>query len=350
MSTDGNCEKFSAIVIGTGFGGAVTACRLVEAGYHICVLERGRPYGKDDFPRYPTEGLFVPEEKTKSTPETPADFSGWLWSQDHGLFDIREMGDAIAIQAAGYGGGSLIYANVHLRPPRSLFDDGWPVEYQNGALDEYFDLAAFMLRVSPIPHKLAKTLQHKRAAERIDSPPGSWFRTPLAINFEPEGGLNPFGQEQQPCDMRGRCCQGCDRQAKNTLDLNYLARAKASSGGGSASVRVRAEVTTITRDSDSGMYRVTYNDLIRGKRADGAFRTVTVCAQHVFLCAGSLGSTELLYANSALLDLTTSGGSTRSVHIGSRMPTRSRLSSSAMSHTTPTTGRRSRPHSCISRP
>ena len=110
--------------------------------------------------------------------------------------------------------------------------------------------------------------------------------------------------------MRGRCCQGCDRQAKNTLDLNYLARAKASSGGGSASVRVRAEVTTITRDSDSGMYRVTYNDLIRGKRADGAFRTVTVCAQHVFLCAGSLGSTELLYANSALLDLTTSGGST----------------------------------------
>ena len=184
MSTDGNCEKFSAIVIGTGFGGAVTACRLVEAGYHICVLERGRPYGKDDFPRYPTEGLFVPKEKTKSTPETPADFSGWLWSQDHGLFDIREMGDAIAIQAAGYGGGSLSTPTCisGRRDHCSMTGGRWNIK--TARLTEYFDLAAFMLRVSPIPHKLAKTLQHKRAAESTTAllVPGSAHRWPSTLS------------------------------------------------------------------------------------------------------------------------------------------------------------------------
>jgi len=91
---------FDAIVVGTGFAGAVTSCRLVEAGLKVCVLERGRRYGPQDFPRYPTDELFTrPGEKRQFAP--PPDFSRWLWSQDHGLYDIRDLGAAVAVQAAG---------------------------------------------------------------------------------------------------------------------------------------------------------------------------------------------------------------------------------------------------------
>ena len=97
-------ELFDAVVIGTGFGGAVTACRLAQAGKNVCILERGRRYGRGDFPR--------PAERADHLPDT----ARWAWALDHGLFDAKDLQGALAVQAAGYGGGSLIYANVHLRP------------------------------------------------------------------------------------------------------------------------------------------------------------------------------------------------------------------------------------------
>ena len=199
----------------------MTACRLVEAGFKICVLERGRRYGPGDFPTYPTDELFAAVDGGEQRFAPPPDFSRWLWSQDHGIYDVRDLGGALAVQAAGYGGGSLIYANVHIRPPNEVFERGWPAEYTGETLRPYFDLAAYMLGAMPIPQRLAKTLQLQRAAD----PPTSWFRTPLAVNFS-SSGTNRFGRVQNICDMRGRCWRGCDHQAKNTLDLNYLARAE----------------------------------------------------------------------------------------------------------------------------
>jgi len=82
--------QFDAVVIGTGFGGAVTACRLVQAGFHICVLERGRRYEKDDFPRFaaPGEG------------EVP-DLSRFFWSAGQGLWELRDLNGIHVGQAAG---------------------------------------------------------------------------------------------------------------------------------------------------------------------------------------------------------------------------------------------------------
>ena len=198
-----------AIVIGSGFGGAVTACRLAEADYNVTVLERGRRYEKGDFPRYPTDAFFSRGEGTEHSGPPVVDLSRWLWKRDQGIYDVRDLEDVVSVQAAGYGGGSLIYANVHLRPPREVFAR-WPAEYHEGKLDPYFDLAALMLQVKPIPRTLAKTSQLFRAANALNS---EAFLTPLAVNFE-------------RCDLRGRCCLGCDQQAKNTLDMNYLERAE----------------------------------------------------------------------------------------------------------------------------
>jgi hypothetical protein len=294
-------DEFEAIVIGTGFGGAVTACRLVEAGCKICVLERGRRYGPEDFPEFPTKNLFA-HDQTPDEPSTSPlpDISRLLWSRDRGIYDIRDLGDAVSVQAAGYGGGSLVYANVHLRPPRDLFEHGWPEVYRN--LDSYFDLAAYMLQVAPVPKRLAKTLQLERAAKSLREKPDPnilWFRTPLAVNFEPID-RDPFEHKRHACDMRGRCWLGCDIQAKNTLDLNYLARAER--GDPTPDIRTLAEVTRITRRRHGG-FTVTYTDhLVRDAGGNPQRRVRSVEGDFVFLCAGAVNSTELLLKNPQLFE------------------------------------------------
>ena len=116
-----------------------------------------------------------------------------------------------------------------------------------------------MLGAAPIPQRLAKTLQLQRAAK---ADPGSWFRTPLAVNFSRQG-RNAHGRDQNPCDMRARCWRGCDHQAKNTLDLNYLARAE----DGGCYILTMAEVTKIQRSD--GLFSVHYNDLCRPEARQG---------------------------------------------------------------------------------
>jgi choline dehydrogenase-like flavoprotein len=291
--------NFDAVVIGTGFGGAVTACRLVEAGFRTCVLERGRRYGPGDFPQFRVNDFFGQDERGGHHFTPPPELSHWLWDADHGIFDVRDLTGAVAIQAAGYGGGSLVYANVHLRPPRDVFDHGWAEEYRNGELDPYFDLAAYMLQVAPIPQRLAKTLQHKSAASVFSQDPAAWFRPPLAVTFDGAGGDNSFGRPQQPCDMRGRCCVGCDRQAKNTLDLNYLARAEdGNQGRNLPDIRTMAEVVRIEKLPD-GTFLVAYRDLILEGDPEASRQAPEreVTAEYVFVCAGSVGTTELLWRN-----------------------------------------------------
>src|SRR3954453_19530547 len=103
--------RYDAIVIGSGFGGGIAACRLAEAGKRVCVLERGRRFAPEDFPSEPTQ---APE---------------MLWHESlnpEGLFDVRMMRDVSVITAAGVGGGSLVYANVQLRAPADVFDRDWP--------------------------------------------------------------------------------------------------------------------------------------------------------------------------------------------------------------------------------
>lgn len=123
--------------MGSGFGGAVAACRLAQAGVDVAILERGRRFELGSFPR--------PARAYLRSVARRHDVTSW---QRGGAYDVRPLNDVFVVQAAGYGGGSLIYANVQMRPPPDVFDEGWPRGYTRARLDPYYDLVAHMLDVS----------------------------------------------------------------------------------------------------------------------------------------------------------------------------------------------------------
>ncbi|HEY8945593.1 MAG TPA: GMC oxidoreductase, partial [Polyangiaceae bacterium] len=263
--------EFDAIIVGSGFGGAVITCRLAQAGFNVLLIERGRRYEGADFPALPKEGQLLP------------DLRRWLWKQDQGLWDVEDLEELVSVQAAGYGGGSLIYANVHLRPPAAVFDASWPEKFRGRAtLDPFFDLAAYMLGASPadahsgFPFRKSETL--RRAADELGRKDGC-FTPLLAINTVP--GRNRHGEYQNACTACGKCCSGCPERAKNTLDMNYLAVAEQNG----AEVLTQCEVKRI-RQTDSG-WSVQYFDHLQAE-----WRSVG--AKSLFVCAGALHSTRLL--------------------------------------------------------
>jgi cholesterol oxidase len=267
-------DSYEAIVVGSGFGGAVAACRLAQAGVDVAVLERGRRFEAGSFPR--------PEHAYQ-------DVTVMEWRRG-GPYDVRPLNDVFVVQAAGYGGGSLIYANVQMRPPADVFADGWPRGYSRAALDPYYDLVAYMLDVAPVQPDPAtgeeppKTRLMEDAATRLGRR-AQFFRPNLAVRFEGAGEParpNKFGALQSGCLHCGECDIGCNVGAKNTLDLNYLAVAEELG----AEVGTECEVTRIAAGENG--FELRFLDHTAGGRE------LSVAARQVFLCLGAVNTTELL--------------------------------------------------------
>ena len=120
-------HTFDAIVIGSGFGGAITACRLAEKGMKVLVLERGRRWVPREYPRKPGDPWLFSQSQ-------PARQNGWL--------DLRFFKNMTVAQAAGVGGGSLAYSSVALEAHPSLFTSGWPAEITYDELKPCYDRVA----------------------------------------------------------------------------------------------------------------------------------------------------------------------------------------------------------------
>src|SRR5919107_4641336 len=118
-------EVYDVVVVGSGFGGAITAARLAQAGRSVCILERGKRWGKKDFPR------------------TTGQVARAFWNyKDHGMLDYRTFNKIDVIQGSGVGGGSLVYFNVHIRTPPEIFQDPrWPRNVKRDRLDPFYDIA-----------------------------------------------------------------------------------------------------------------------------------------------------------------------------------------------------------------
>lgn len=265
-------SRYDVVVVGSGFGGGITACRMAEQGLHVCVLERGRRFGPGDFPDRPEQAPLVFWHPTLNP---------------GGMLDLRLMKDISVLTAAGVGGGSLVYANVQLRAPASVFGQPtWPQAITRAALDPYYDRTEEALdpRETPATPALPKVSAFDEMAQRAGRTPE---RLPLAVHFG-ESRRHPFsGVFQQGCQNLGLCDAGCPVLAKNTIDITYLARAEAH---GAEVFPLREVLRIDPPGAAGGTWRVGFRDL--------QYRTSgSVEAPLLVLAAGTLGTSRLLLKN-----------------------------------------------------
>jgi len=276
-------EVFDYVVVGSGFGGSVSAMRLTEKGYKVLVLERGKRYSNRDFP-----------------------FSNWLvWKfvwvpilRLFGTWEFTPMECGLILHGAGVGGGSLMYAGVLEVPDDKLFENP---SWRNLAdwktiLTPHYKTAQRMLGVAPNPKLWPADDVLKEIADEMGQ--GHTFRpTNTGRFYGAEGEEVPdpyFGGEGPPrrgCQHCGGCMVGCRNNGKNSLDKNYLYFAEK----GGAQVRPESEVTEIRPlppgQPDGARYELAYFHstawFIKPKRR--------VRARNVVLSGGVLGTMKLLF-------------------------------------------------------
>ncbi|WP_328769205.1 GMC family oxidoreductase [Streptomyces sp. NBC_00286] len=280
---------YDVIVVGSGFGGSVTALRLTEKGYSVGVLEAGR--------------RFTPE----SLPKNSWDLKNYLWAPKLGMYGIQRihlLGNVMVLAGAGVGGGSLNYANTLYVPPKPFFEDPqWKdiTDWQE-ELKPYYDQARRMLGVRLNPTMTPSDVHLKAAAERMGV--GDTFHlAPVGVFFgdgEDADGTAKAGPGQQvddpyfggagparkACTECGECMTGCRHGAKNSLVENYLYLAEKAG----AVVHPMTTVVSVTDDSQGG-YAVATLPTDQKRKGEGrVFR-----ARRVVLAAGTYGTQTLLH-------------------------------------------------------
>ncbi|SEC68494.1 GMC oxidoreductase [Streptomyces sp. TLI_105] len=291
---DDPAYDYDVLVVGSGFGGSVTALRLTEKGYRVGVLEAGRRF-------------------TRATlPKNSWDLKNFLWAPALGLYGLQRihlLGNVMVLAGAGVGGGSLNYANTLYVPPKPFFDDPqWKdiTDWQD-ELRPYYDQAKRMLGVRLNPTMTPSDVHLKSAAQAMGI--GDTFHmAPVGVFFgdgqdavggdgvgtaraEPGGEVaDPYfggaGPARRACTECGECMTGCRHGAKNTLNENYLYLAEKAG----ATVHPMTTVVTVTEDSRGGFAVKT---LPTDDRRKGRGRTFT--AQRVVIAAGTYGTQTLLH-------------------------------------------------------
>ena len=210
---------YDVLVIGSGFGGSVTALRLTEKGYRVGVLEAGR--------------RFTPQ----TLPKTSWRIRDYLWAPKlgcTGLQRIHVLKDAVILGGAGVGGGSLNYANTLYVPPKPFFEDPqWAhiTDWQD-ELAPHYEQAKRMLGVVVNPTETPSDVEMRRLAGQFGKA-DTFTPTPVGVYFGRDGRLEPGttvpdpffggeGPERTGCIQCGECMTGCRHGAKNTLVTNYL--------------------------------------------------------------------------------------------------------------------------------
>ncbi len=276
-------HDYDVLVVGSGFGGSVTALRLTEKGYRVGVLEAGRRFADEEFAK------------------TSWDVRKFLYAPRLGCFGIqriRLLRDVVVLAGAGVGGGSLVYANTLYEPASDAFynDPQWRhITDWKAELAPYYDQAKRMLGVVQNPTVTASDEIMKEVADEMGV--GHTYRpTPIGVCFGAGGEKQPgavvpdpyfggAGPERRGCIECGECMTGCRHNAKNTLLKNYLHLAEQAG----AEVLERTTVDAITPRPDGG-YDVTTHRSGRSAR-----RKRVVSAGQVVLAAGTWGTQELLH-------------------------------------------------------
>ena len=320
-------EHFDAIVIGSGFGGSVITYRLAEAGMNVCLLERGKAYPPNSFPR------------------APYDLGKNFWDPSkglYGLYNVWSFKGSGALVSSGLGGGSLIYANVLVRKDEKWFKESlpdggyqpWVVQYHQ--LESHYERVERMMNVQQYPlnhppyNATAKTLAMRDAAQNINREASvcEWLPLNLAVSFRSDSVNHPAEDNPQnpplvgaqikenfpnihsiragyemprtTCRLCGECDMGCNFGSKNTLDFTYISAAVHQKNP--ASVRTLCEVKTIApRGEGQKGYRITYVVHNPQNESQSPPERKTLTCDYLILAGGTFGSPYLLLKNRAQL-------------------------------------------------
>ena len=268
---------YDVLVIGSGFGGSVSALRLTEKGYKVAVLEAGRRFEDDDFAK-----------------------SSWrlrkfLWMPQIGCYGIQridKLKDVLILSGAGVGGGSLVYANTLYEPLDPFYrDPSWGhITDWRSELEPYYDQAKRMLGVTTYPYVSPADRIMKEVAEKMGVG-GTFHHTPVGVFFGEPGTAvaDPFfggeGPDRRACLNCGECMTGCRHNAKNTLVKNYLHLAEKAG----AEVHPLTTVTAV-RPLAGGGYE------IGTRRTNRRFRPHRkITAEQVVFSASTMGTQKLLH-------------------------------------------------------
>lgn len=271
---------YDYIIIGSGFGGSVSALRLSEKGYKVLVIEKGKWYHTQDFPK------------------TNWSFSKWLWLPSfrwYGIMKITIFRHVGIVSGTGVGGGSLVYANTLPIPKPAFFKSGsWAklADWQQELLP-YYDRALHMLGATKNPrffdgeHALEQLATEIGQKEHLDA-------THVAVYFGEEGKAQPDpyfggkGPERSGCTFCGGCMTGCQHNAKNTLDKNYLYLAQQLGAEILAEQEVIDVRPTGKADGSEG-YTIDFQDTTRFFKQKKSLQT-----KGVIFAGGVLGTVALL--------------------------------------------------------
>ncbi|MFI8854548.1 GMC oxidoreductase [Streptomyces sp. NPDC053499] len=283
---------YDVLVVGSGFGGAVSALRLTEKGYRVGVLEAGRRFTREELPK------------------NSWDLKNFLWAPSLGLYGIQRihlLANVMILAGAGVGGGSLNYANTLYVPPKPFFEDrqwGHITDWQ-AELAPYYEQAKRMLGVRINPTTTPSDVHLKAAAERLGygdtfhlAPVGVFFGdgddadgTVRAAAGEtvPDPYFGGAGPDRTACVECGECMTGCRRGAKNTLNENYLHLAER------AGVEIRPLTTVVgIREHTPGTEEDGY-DVLTVRTDKRRAKPHVRRARHVVLAAGTYGTQKLLH-------------------------------------------------------
>ena len=284
MTTPPRIQHYDVLVIGSGFGGSVTALRLTEKGYRVGVLEAGARFADDELP------------------EHGGNVKKFLFRPEVGLYGIQRIDlvhDCFILAGAGVGGGSLNYANTLYEPPEPFYrDPQWAhITDWRSELAPYYDQAQRMLGVTECARTTPADVAMKKVADEMGV--GDTFHpTPVGVFFgepgQPEGEhvADPFfggaGPDRATCINCGSCMTGCRHNAKNTLVKNYLYLAEQNGA-------VVHPLTTVTdvRPRTEGGYEVTARWTKAKLSRRSAVKTYT--ADHVVFSAAAIGTQRLLH-------------------------------------------------------